>query len=359
MEFYKLTIKKIIKETIDAVSIEFLLPTDLAPKFTFKPGQYLVLKHKLNGEELRRSYSICTAPFENILKVAIKKIEGGLFSTFAVDQLKEGDVIEVTHPQGSFGLTPNSTNKENYVFFAAGSGITPIISNVKSILKEEAQSNVYLYYGNKTQDNTIFYNELESLKAIYSNLHIQYFFSQDNSLGAYNSGRIDEAKLSEIVSKDLDNLTISDIMTCGPEQMIHNVSNLFTSKGVDEKNIHFELFTTPTTAAPNADHTNSAAETTIETGVSKVTVIMDDEETTFDLDYKGKNILDLGLDLGADLPFSCKGGVCCSCKAKVTEGKVHMDVNYALEQDEVDEGYVLACQCHPRSERVVLNFDEY
>lgn len=359
MEFYKLSIKQIIKETIDAVSIEFSIPSDLKSKFSFKSGQYLVLKHTLNGEEIRRSYSVCAAPFENILKVAVKKIDRGLFSSFAVDQLKEGDIIEVAEPQGSFGLESNGLNKKNYVFFAAGSGITPIISNIKNLLKEENQSAIYLYYGNKTKDTTIFYNELESLKAAYSNLHIQYFFSQDNSLGAYNSGRIDEAKLLEIVSKDLDNLTISDIMTCGPEQMIHNVSNLFTSKGIDEKNIHFELFTTPTTAAPNAEHTNSAAEPNVENGISKVTVIMDDEETTFDLDYKGKNILDLGLDLGADLPFSCKGGVCCSCKAKVTEGKVHMDVNYALEQDEVDEGYVLACQCHPRSERVVLNFDEY
>lgn len=348
-QFHKLKIKNVTKETIDTVSVSFEIPTELEEQFSFSAGQYLTLKADINGEDVRRAYSISSAPYENEWKVAIKQVDGGKFSTYA-QTLTAGSELEVMAPTGNF--TVKSDEAKNYVLFAAGSGITPIISIAKYILKANTSNRVILFYGNKSAKSTIYKNELDQLHGQYSNLEIHYVYSRESGENDTLSGRIEAAKIASLYKNYLNQVTINEIYSCGPEQMIFAVKDFFIEKGINEKNIHFELFTV---SAPKAEEViDESAEI-----MSHVTVIVDDEEFEFDLSSKGKFIMQAAQDADADVPFSCKGGVCCTCKAKVMEGKVKMELNYALDQDEVDEGFVLTCQSRPLTENVVLSFDEY
>lgn len=347
-QFHKLKIKNIIKETNDSISISFEIPSELEEKFSFKAGQYLTLKADINGEDVRRAYSISSAPHEKEWKVAIKQVEGGKFSTFA-QNLSIGSELEVMAPSGNF--TVKSDDEKNYVLFAAGSGITPIISIAKYILNANTSNRVILFYGNKSADSTIYKNELDSLDGQYSNFEVHYIFSRETGSNEALSGRIDDAKISSLFNNYLNQVSINDVYACGPEQMIFSVKDFFAAKGINEKNIHFELFTV---SKPKEEVIDESVEI-----MSHVTVIVDDEEFEFDLSSKGKFIMQAAQDADADVPFSCKGGVCCTCKAKVMEGKVKMDLNYALDQEEVDEGFVLTCQSRPITKNVVLSFDEY
>jgi len=350
-QFHKLTIKDITKETSDAISIAFEIPSELSETFKFQAGQYLTLKADINGEDVRRAYSISSAPHENEWKVAIKKVENGKFSNFA-QTLSVGDTLEVMSPSGNF--TVKSTDSKNYVLFAAGSGITPMISIAKYILKANDSNSVTLFYGNKSATETIYKNELDALANANSNFNLHYLYSRENASDDTLNGRIEASKLSNLYDKFLASLTINDIYSCGPEGMITAIKDFFISKGINESNIHFELFTAPTAKAESEEVIDESAEI-----MSHVKIIVDDEEFEFDLSSKGKFILQAAMDADADVPFSCKGGVCCTCKAKVMEGKVKMDLNYALDQDEVDEGFVLSCQARPLTKNVVLSFDEY
>lgn len=348
--FFGLPIQSIKNETNNTVSINFDVPTDLAGSFKFIPGQYLTLKTKIDGQEVRRSYSICSAPYENELTVAVKAIDKGVFSTYATQQLKVGDVLDVMAPMGNFKIDPNAANSKNYIFYAAGSGITPIISMIKSILKVETNSQVQLYYGNKSVSETIFKSALDSLAESYSNFNLTYSYSRQASDNGGN-GRIDNAKCQEFYDKNQGTLKIDGVYACGPEAMIMMVKDFYLAKGLPANQIHFELFTA---TAPVANE-STASLTAVD---SKVTVIIDDEEYTFTLNTKGKDILQAAQDKDADVPYSCKGGVCCTCRAKLLEGTVKMDLNYALEADEVAKGFILTCQSHPTSERVIVSFDE-
>lgn len=352
--FHTLKINDIRKETNDTVSIAFDVPADLKDNYKFIPGQYLTLKADIKGEDVRRSYSICSALSEDELRVAIKEVENGLFSTYANQSLQTGQDMDVMTPQGGFKVEPNSANANTYVFYAAGSGITPVLSMVKSILEHEANSNVYLYYGNRTAADTIFKSQLDELNTKYENFHLTYILSREDSGNELTNGRIDESKCSNFWETELKDLKIFGVYACGPEEMIDCVKEFYTSKGLLHK-VHFELFTTPVEAEAEAA-VNTGQDVVVD---SHVTVIIDDEEFEFNLKSDGKDVLSAAMDADADVPFSCKGGVCCTCRAKVIEGKVKMTVNYALEEDEVEEGFVLTCQSHPITEKVVISYDEF
>jgi len=352
LKFFPLSVNKINTETPDTVSVSFDVPPSNKSDFVFKAGQYLTFKKTLNGEEVRRSYSICSSPNQGELTVAIKRIENGAFSSFATKDLKIGDVLEVMPPMGNFIVTPDASLKRNHVFFAAGSGITPILSMIKHLLEEEKNSTIHLFYVNKSSADTIFKNVLNQLAETHENLKLTYLYTRENSSNSLLNGRIDTNKCNALYATYLNTIQIDGIYACGPQEMIMNVKDYFLEKGIDPKNIHFELFTATATSKPVAESSN-------ENISAQITVIMDDEPFKFQLSTNGKSILQAAQDAGADVPFSCKGGVCCTCKAKVMQGSAKMDLNYALDADEVEQGFILTCQAHPTSANVVVSFDEY
>ena len=353
LHFHKITIKDIRKETNDCVSIAFHIPDELKTDFIFKQGQNITIKSLINGEEIRRSYSICSSPFDDELRVAVKKVYDGAFSSFANQQLKKGDVLDVLPPTGAFFTEVNITNKKNYVFFAAGSGITPVISIIKTILLTERGSSVTLVYGNKNVSAIIFKENIEALKDKYlQRFRTFYVLSRERTDATINYGRIDAEKCHQF-SGLIDFLSVDEFFICGPEGMIFAVKEFLQSKGVESNKIHFELFTTPN--RKNIKIYTDTKEKKDEG--SEIIVKSDGRSFNFKLDYDSNNILDAALAQGADLPFACKGGVCTTCRAKLIEGEVEMEANYGLEPDEVKAGFILTCQSHPRSKKVVVDFD--
>jgi ring-1,2-phenylacetyl-CoA epoxidase subunit PaaE len=353
IHFHQLRIKDIRRETAECVSIAFEIPSEIEPDFHFIQGQNITIKTTTNANE-RRSYSICSSPLEHELRVAVKKVENGLFSKFANEQLKKGDVLEVMPPTGTFFTGLNPAKKSEYVFFAAGSGITPVISLIKTILATEKKSTVTLMYGNKNLASVIFKDQLEALKDKYlKRFSLHNIFSREKTESDFNYGRIDVSKLNQL-SKFVNFNKIDNFFICGPEKMIFTVKDFLKGWGIESEKIHFELFTTPT-----KKHTKiyKPVEETIPSG-SDITVRIDGRSFEFKLGYNEQTILDAGLAQGADLPFACKGGVCCTCKAKLVEGEVEMEANYGLEKSEVKEGFILTCQSHPRSEKVVVDYDQ-
>ncbi len=354
VHFHPLSVKKIIKETTDCVSICFDVPIALAETFTFKEGQNIALRTIINGEEVRRSYSLCVAPHENILKVAIKKVGTGVFSTYANEVLKVGDVLDVMPPTGKF-TSKNKTG--NYLGIAAGSGITPILSIIKHLLNTQPNSNFTLIYGNKSRSSIIFFEEIEALK----NKFMQRFtciniLSRERTDATINYGRINEEKLISLQHlvhfKNFD-----DAYLCGPEEMIFASAAFLEKHGMVKSNIHFELFASSVGKKQLIEGKGQKVKNVDNSPKSNITIKLDGRTFEFALSYKANNILDAALAEGADLPYACKGGICCTCRAKLIEGKVHMDINYALENDEVEQGFILTCQSHPLTERVVVDFD--
>ena len=351
VHFHKLKVKEVIKETPDCVSISFDVPADLQEIFKYSEGQNITIRHTDNDEEIRRSYSICRAPHENRLQVAVKKVTGGKFSSFANDILQKGQELEVMPPTGRFNV---KKAEGNFLAIAAGSGITPILSIIKHILSSRPQSKVKLLYGNKNRQSIIFFEEIEALKNRYmQRFSCTYILSQERTDASVNYGRISADKLKEL-GKMVDVANMDEAFICGPEEMIFSTAAFLEEKGMKKEDIHFELFTTPgakkTIAVSEEVEEDDAAK-------SKITIKLDGRSMQIDLAYKGDSILDAALKQGADLPFACKGGVCCTCRAKLIEGKVHMDVNYALEDEEVEQGFILTCQSHPLTEEVVIDFD--
>jgi ring-1,2-phenylacetyl-CoA epoxidase subunit PaaE len=349
--FHSLKVIDIKNETSDTVSVAFEIPEGDKNTFDYTSGQYLTLKLDINGNEERRSYSMCSSPFSGEpIRIAVKRVDKGLVSNHINDVIKVGDQIEVMSPQGSFTLE-TSLEQKTYVAFAAGSGITPIWSMIKSVLDNEPGSKFVLFYGNKTSDSTIFKNEIDSLTG--DRLSVYHILSREETGNSITNGRIDKNKATELLKSNLDLLKSKAFFMCGPEEMIFNVKDVLQTLGVSENKIKFELFTTPVLLAAEKE-----VDVSNFTGTAKVKVIYDEEEITFDLSSDGENVLEAAMRHDVDAPFSCKGAVCCTCKAKVTEGKMIMDANYALSDEEVAEGFVLACQAHPASENVVLDFDE-
>jgi ring-1,2-phenylacetyl-CoA epoxidase subunit PaaE len=347
-QFHKLTIKNINKETDKCVTISFNIPSVLKDAFFFKAGQYITLKTEIDGKEIRRDYSLCSSPKSGQLKVAVKEVEGGTFSTYANTKLKENDVLDVAPPNGRFVFEPNTAKTRTIAAFASGSGITPIMSIAKTVLEEEPNSTFVLVYGNKTPKDTIFYNEIQALQNKYPNrFDVQFVFSQseeDNAL----FGRIEKSTVNYIIKNKYKYSIIDAFYICGPEGMINCVSDVLIENGVDKSNIHFELFTISTVS--------KAIDESLTDGNTKITVIVDDEETTFTMSQK-KTILEAALDNDIDAPYSCQGGICSSCIARLTEGKATMRQNNILTDGELAEGLILTCQAQPTTPTIVVDYD--
>ena len=356
IHFHSLPIQKVQKETEDCVSITFAVPEDLKPLYAFKQGQSLTVRTHLGGEEVRRTYSICTSPYDGALKVAVKKVEGGLFSTFANEGLKAGDTLEVMPPVGKFYTELDPAKKKNYAAFAAGSGITPVLSIIKTTLLTEPQSTFTLVFGNRTRASIIFKEELEALKDKFlDRFRIYHILSREKTDAEINHGRIDRDKCELLFARLIDLGSIHEFFLCGPEEMIFTVRDFLQERGVAKDHIHFELFTIPGQKKSTVDTSRGTISTS--GPQARVSVKLDGIVFDFDLAHGGQSILDAALAQGADLPYACKGGVCCTCKAKLVEGEVEMDMNWGLEQDEVEQGYILTCQSHPKTDKVVVDFD--
>jgi ring-1,2-phenylacetyl-CoA epoxidase subunit PaaE len=352
---HRIKVKEVIKETADCVSVSFDIPQDLQSDFQYISGQYLALETEINGEKVRRSYSLCSAPFENEWKVAIKKVEGGKFSTYANESLSDEEELSVMVPAGGFTLESDSKAENHYVAFGAGSGITPILSMIKTVMHDEPKSRFTLFYGNRNFDTIIFREEIEALKNIYlDRLSVHHILSKEKLGSPLFFGRIDAQKCENFGKVFYNPTEVSAYYLCGPSQMIFGVKDQLIDQGVDASRIHFELFNTSDIPV----ETKLVEETYDSEAESTVTIILDGESFDMPLDYGGTSILEAALTAGADLPYACKGGVCSTCKARVTKGEVIMDINYALEPDEVENGFILTCQSHPRTELVTVNFDE-
>ncbi|WP_417319967.1 1,2-phenylacetyl-CoA epoxidase subunit PaaE [Emcibacter sp.] len=356
--FHKLKIANLRRETEDTVSIAFHVPDKLREEYKYIQGQYLTLKTVIDGEDTRRSYSICSGLYDDELRVAVKKVKGGLFSSFANEVLKEGDEIDVMTPMGNFYTELHPEQEHHYVGFAAGSGITPLMSIIKTILAYEPKSIFTLVYGNRSRKEIIFREELVDLKNRFmGRFNLINILSREESEVELFHGRIDRSKAAEILDRLIPPGGADEYYICGPESMIHDVSGLLAEHKVEKKNIHFELFTSPIVQKGEAAEVAEVPET-LSDHVAKVTIIVDGNSTEFELETVGENILDAALEKGADLPFACKGGVCCTCRAKLIEGEVNMDVNYSLEEEELEAGFILTCQAHPITDKVVVDFDE-
>jgi len=348
--FHTLHIKSIDKVTEDSVAITFDIPENIKDKFSFKAGQYITLKTTINGEEIRRDYSICTSINSGDLTVAVKEVEGGTFSVYANTSLKPGDALDVAEPNGRFVFEANAAKTRTIAAFVAGSGITPVLSIAKTLLEEEPFSNFILVYGNKTLSDTMFLNELLQLKKTYDNrFHAHFIYSQSQEPDAL-FGRIEKSTVNFIVKNKYKGVTIEKFYLCGPEQMIHTVKDVLIENGVKEKAIAFELFTAPVEAG-------SDATTDLPSGETKIKVIVDEEEFEFNMSQK-QTILEAALKQDIDAPYSCQGGICSSCIAKVTEGTAEMRQNNILTDSEVAQGLILTCQAHPTSATVVVDYDD-
>lgn len=343
--FHTLKINSIKTLTNEASSIGFEIPSSLQDLFQYRSGQYINLKASIEGEEVRRSYSLCSAPSEGTLEVGIKRIPKGLFSTYATQGLQVGDSLEVSEPEGRFVY---NTEAKNVTAFAAGSGITPIFSILKSALEAGNDSHFTLVYGNKTPKETLFYTELKNLEAAHpSQLKILWIFSQANEEGS-RFGRID----SSIVNYALKNTgqLSTAFYLCGPEAMIMEVKDTLLKNSIEDAQVYFELFTASKATEVAAPSDGDLGEVTIE-------IIADDATNTVKA-AASNTLLDTALNEKIDVPYSCQGGVCCSCIARITEGSAVMANNQILTDEEVSEGLVLTCQAVPTSAKVVVNYDE-
>ncbi|MEP6747160.1 MAG: 1,2-phenylacetyl-CoA epoxidase subunit PaaE [Bacteroidota bacterium] len=356
--FHPLEIKDIRNETPDCISVSFIIPAHLKSQFTFIQGQNITIKTNIDGETLRRSYSVCSSPMDNELRIAVKKVNNGKFSSWAGSYLKKGIILEVLPPSGKFYTALDAGNKKNYIAFAAGSGITPLLSIIKTTLLTEPASRFTLVYGNKNRASIIFKEELEALKNKFiSRFSIHHILSREMAETPLNHGRIDAEKCATIFSRITDIKSCDEFFLCGPEAMIFGVKNYLEQQGVEKKKIHFELFTVPGQKNTEAGNPDTELKKVYPGKVSNIMIKLDGVSFDFNLAYDGETILDAALALGADLPFACKGGVCSTCRAKLLAGEVMMDNNYALEPEEIKNGEILTCQSHPRSEKIFIDFD--
>ncbi len=341
-KFHLLSVKQIKKETANTVSIVFDIPHELSDDFKFIAGQYITLKKKFSEVEIRRAYSICSAPTSGELRIAVKSVKNGMFSVFATTLLKQGDVLEVSKPEGKFLLNVSKNDRRNYLGIAAGSGITPVMAMIKAVLLEEPNSSFLLIYGNRTEVDSIFKSELDALKNKFpAQFHIQYVFSREKIENAIY-GRIDKGNINFITKNKFKEIAFDTAFLCGPETMIDTAKKTLIENDFGENDIHFELFTTPVSSENEATSTFE--------GTSEVTVIVDEEETTFMMDVSA-TILSSALKEGIDAPHSCQGGICGSCLAKITAGSAVMDKNSILTDEEVNDGFILTCQAHPTTQK--------
>lgn len=355
--FHSLEVTDIRRDTRDAVVVTLRPQETEADEFAFVQGQYLTFRRDFDGEELRRSYSICTGLDEGCLKVGIKRVEGGAFSTWANEELKVGDRLEAMTPMGRFFTSLEPDRAKGYLGFAGGSGITPVLSIIKTVLVREPQSTFTLIYANRQTSSIMFREELEDLKnrflGRFSLIHILETESQDIDLF---TGRIDAEKMETLFRLWIDAEEIDTAFICGPEPMMLTIADSLRKHGLNDDQIRFELFASsqPGRAKAKAKSTSITAGA----GTCEVSVTLDGTTRNFQMEKDGTSVLEAAVSNAMDAPFSCKAGVCSTCRAKVIEGEVEMEVNHALEDYEVRAGYVLSCQCIPVSDKVVISYDE-
>ena len=346
-QFHKLSINSIEQVTSKSVAIGFDIPTELTSEFSFKAGQYITLMCEIDGMEVRRDYSICSAPNSGELKVAIKEVENGTFSKYANNSLKVGDILEISSPNGRFVFEPDADSK-NIALFAAGSGITPILSIVKCAL-EETKNQVILVYGNKSTADAMFLNELIDLQSAYpERFYLQLVFSQEDAENAV-FGRIEKSTVNFAIKNKFKEVEPKRFYLCGPEPMIHNVKDILMENDVAEADILFELFQVSQAENDSTDE--------IPKGQTQVTIMLDEESFTFEMSQE-KSILDAALEEDIDAPYSCQGGICSTCLAKLTEGEATMRQNNILTDGELEEGLILTCQAHPTTPKIVVDYDD-
>ena len=350
-QFIPLTIKSIQPQTEQAICIAFDLAPEQLDTFQYQPGQHLTIRHLTDDGELRRCYSICSDTQED-MSIAIKKIDQGQFSTWANAHLKAGDVLEVMPPQGVFFQKAAKAGGQNYLGFAAGSGITPILSIVKSVLNRQADATFTLVYGNRSWKQTMFSEQIMDLKDRFKErLQLVNIFSRELNDSEIFNGRIDAEKLQQLFQANLISAEADHCFACGPEEMMTAVETVLPTWGIQRSKIHTERFNTGTAPKATAQQMESRSE-------ERVNIVLDGRELIVEVSKQDDSILDAALRAGADLPYACKGGVCATCKCKVLEGQVEMAVNYSLEEDEIQKGYVLSCQARPTTANVRLSFDE-
>ncbi|TRW22652.1 ferredoxin--NADP reductase [Flavobacterium zepuense] len=346
--FHPLIIKDVKRETPGAVSIAFEIPANLREDYNFTAGQYINIKTQFEGEEIRKAYSICSAPGSGELRVAIKAVKNGGFSVFANEKLAAGDSMEVGTPEGKFTFEPKPGRQRNYAAFAAGSGITPVMSILQSVLQGEPESTFVLVYGNKSPEETIFHDLLHTLQQEYvGRFFVQFVYSKARAEGSL-FGRIERAAVNFVIKNKHKEKEFEKFYLCGPEEMILTVNEVLKEHNVPEKNIKFELFSTPIAEKKITESLD---------GQTKVTVLVDDEEVTFVMP-KEMTLLDAALKQGVDAPYSCQGGICSSCMARIKNGTAEMKKNAILTDSEIAEGLILTCQAHPTSPELYVDYDD-
>ena len=351
--FHRLTVDDLRRESVDAISMTFAIPKDLADDYRFAPGQYLTLRTTLDGEEVRRSYSICSGPDDGELRIAVKRVDGGAFSSWASEELKHGDALDVMTPTGRFGVAPVSDQARIHVGFAAGSGITPILSIARGVLAREPNSRFFLFYGNRTTTGMLFREALEELKDRFiDRLSVFHVISGEEQDIPILHGRLDGEKVRVLLRSLVPAATVDHVFICGPTGMSDEVEATCRDIGIAAEHIHVERFVSglggkprPKTVVPASAPPKAFAALIIDGKRREVPVA------------EGEAILDAALRGGVDLPFACKGGMCSTCRAKLVEGKAEMDVNYSLEPWELKAGFILTCQAKPTTDRVVVDYD--
>lgn len=354
-KFHTLQVASVRRETRDALAVTFAVPDELAGTFRYVQGQHLTLRTRIDGADVRRSYSICSAVQDGTLRIAIKRIAGGLFSNWANEKLVPGMALEVLPPSGHFGVPLSPDNEKHYVAFAAGSGITPILSIVKTTLMAEPKSRFTLFYGNRASSAVIFKEELEDLKDLYlPRFNLAFILSREQQDVDLFNGRIDRAKVEALLEHWIDPRDIDTAFICGPHGMMDETSAALQARGVAKARIRIELFATSIPQARPPAHAHKV----LGREECEVTVMQDGRTRFFTLEKNKETLLDAALGQGIELPYSCKGGVCSTCRCKLVSGEVDMDANFALEDYEVARGFILTCQSYPVTDRLVIDFDQ-
>jgi ring-1,2-phenylacetyl-CoA epoxidase subunit PaaE len=357
--FHRLTVASVQRETPEAISVVFAVPQELADAYRYAQGQHVTLRTCLDDAEIRRSYSICAGVDEHRLRIAIKQVAGGVFSAWANAHLAPGMAIDVMSPDGRFFTPLDSAHRKHYVAFAAGSGITPVLSLIKTTLAREPRSRFTLVYGNRTVSSILFAEELEDLKDRYlQRFTLHHILSREPQDVPLFCGRIDAEKCRTLLTTLLPAADIDEVFVCGPGPMLDAVRDTLVEAGVPATNVHLERFATPGTPAATAARPQPVVSPAADVPAADVVLVADGVTRTLRVPFDGASILDCALAAGADLPYACKGGVCCTCRARVLEGEVRMERNYSLEPHEMARGFVLSCQAHPVTPRLVISYDE-
>lgn len=354
-KYHRLTITQKQNETLDSIRLALDVPEDAREAFEFLPGQHLPLQVSVDGKPVRRTYSICSVPGEMPLRLGIRVQPGGVFSEYLQDKLEVGDQIEVMPPFGQFHANIEPGADKTCLAFAAGSGITPILSIVRATLEQEENSRVVLFYGNRRQRTTMFIDELSALKNRFpERLQLYFLFSQEDQEFDIFSGRLDETKVPQLIESFCNGLQPDEAYICGPDSMLDNVKAALINAGMSKENIHAERYGAP------RRHSGERRPAVTQSGevLATVDVIMDGHKKSFEMPADAANIVDAAADQGIELPYSCKGGVCATCRTYVREGQVTMATNYGLEPWEVEEGFVLACQSIPVSDKLTIDYDK-